>query len=78
LWFFDFYVIPLAKKLTDCGVFGVSSDECLNYALENRALWEAEGEAIVLALTQKDYFSQLKPADSSKRGRKKRNLLTSA
>ena len=25
--FFDFYVIPLAKKLADCKVFGVSSDE---------------------------------------------------
>jgi hypothetical protein len=25
--FFDFYVIPLAKKLKDCGIFGVSSDE---------------------------------------------------
>lgn len=36
LWFFDNYVIPLAKKLEECRVFGVSSDECLNYALENR------------------------------------------
>lgn len=25
--FFKFYIIPLAKKLSDCGVFGVSSDE---------------------------------------------------
>jgi hypothetical protein len=32
---FDFYIIPLAK-LKDCGVFGVSSDEYLNYALKNR------------------------------------------
>ena len=30
--FFDFYIIPLAKKLKDCGCFGVSSDEYLNYA----------------------------------------------
>ena len=30
--FFDFYVIPLAKKLKDCGVFGVSSAEYLGYA----------------------------------------------
>lgn len=29
LKFFDGYVIPLAKKLKDCGVFGVASDECL-------------------------------------------------
>jgi 3'5'-cyclic nucleotide phosphodiesterase len=27
LGFFDFYIIPLAKKLKECGVFGVSSDE---------------------------------------------------
>eukprot|EP00538_Stauroneis_constricta_P012653 CAMPEP_0119570456 /NCGR_PEP_ID=MMETSP1352-20130426/43621_1 /TAXON_ID=265584 /ORGANISM="Stauroneis constricta, Strain CCMP1120" /LENGTH=1121 /DNA_ID=CAMNT_0007620125 /DNA_START=581 /DNA_END=3943 /DNA_ORIENTATION=- len=26
LGFFDFYIIPLAKKLKDCGVFGKSSD----------------------------------------------------
>lgn len=34
--FFDFYIIPLAKKLKECGVFGVSSDEYLNYAQKNR------------------------------------------
>ena len=30
--FFDNYVIPLANKLKECNVFGVSSDEYLNYA----------------------------------------------
>ena len=44
--FFDFYIIPLAKKLKDCGVFGVSSDEYLNYAQQNRKEWEARGEQI--------------------------------
>ena len=34
--FFDFYIIPLTKKLKECGVFGVSSDEYLNYAVKNR------------------------------------------
>ena len=47
LGFFDFYVIPLAKKLEDCGVFGVSSDECLNYAQANRREWEMKGKEIV-------------------------------
>jgi 3'5'-cyclic nucleotide phosphodiesterase len=47
LWFFDNYVIPLAKKLKDCGVFGVSSDEYLNYAVHNRDEWEAKGRDIV-------------------------------
>lgn len=36
LGFFDFYVIPLAKKLDTCGVFGVTSDEFLDYAESNR------------------------------------------
>lgn len=47
LWFFDNYVIPLAKKLEECHVFGVTSDECLNYATANRNEWEAKGEEIV-------------------------------
>eukprot|EP00538_Stauroneis_constricta_P012399 CAMPEP_0119555948 /NCGR_PEP_ID=MMETSP1352-20130426/8025_1 /TAXON_ID=265584 /ORGANISM="Stauroneis constricta, Strain CCMP1120" /LENGTH=1580 /DNA_ID=CAMNT_0007602821 /DNA_START=211 /DNA_END=4953 /DNA_ORIENTATION=- len=53
LWFFDFYVIPLAKKLKDCGVFGVSSDEYLNYALANRAEFEEKGESIVKEMMNK-------------------------
>jgi hypothetical protein len=47
LGFFDNYIIPLAKKLKECNVFGVSSDEYLNYALQNRAEWEQCGEEIV-------------------------------
>lgn len=45
--FFDFYIIPLARKLKECGVFGVSSDEYLNYALQNRKEWELRGREIV-------------------------------
>ena len=45
--FFDFYIIPLAKKLKDCGVFGKSSDEYLNYALNNREEWKARGRDVV-------------------------------
>ena len=47
LGFFDNYIIPLAKKLKECGVFGVSSDEFLNYANQNRAEWAERGEEIV-------------------------------
>jgi hypothetical protein len=50
LWFFDNYVIPLAHKLKDCGVFGVSSDEYLNYAMANREEWERKGMDIVAKL----------------------------
>ena len=45
--FFDNYIIPLAKKLKDCQVFGVSSDECLNYAIQNRDEWKERGQDIV-------------------------------
>eukprot|EP00980_Cylindrotheca_fusiformis_P031380 scaffold26280_cov137-Cylindrotheca_fusiformis.AAC.2 len=45
--FFDFYVIPLAKKLESCGVFGVSSHEYLSYATSNREEWAREGEKLV-------------------------------
>jgi hypothetical protein len=47
LGFFDFYIIPLAKKLKECGVFGVSSDEYLNYAIKNRGEWERTGQEVV-------------------------------
>lgn len=50
--FFDFYIIPLAKKLRDCGVFGVSCDEYLSYAIENRAEWEKNGEEVVKELIE--------------------------
>lgn len=53
LWFFDNYIIPLAKKLETCGVFGVSSDEFLNYATENRKEWALKGEEIVAEMLQK-------------------------
>jgi len=50
--FFDFYIIPLAKKLKDCGVFGVSSDEYLNYAIQNRKEWELHGETVVSGMVE--------------------------
>lgn len=51
--FFDNYIIPLAKKLKDCGVFGVASDEYLNYALQNRQEWGAKGSNIVARMVAK-------------------------
>jgi len=56
--FFDFYIIPLAKKLKECGVFGVSCDEYLNYALANRKEWVEKGEDVVAEYAEK-YKTQL-------------------
>lgn len=53
LGFFDFYIIPLAKKLGECGVFGVSSTEYLSYAIENRREWEVKGRQIVEGYVRK-------------------------
>ena len=50
LAFFDNYVIPLATKLKECNVFGVCSDEYLDYALKNREEWEERGEEIVATM----------------------------
>jgi hypothetical protein len=44
--------IPLAKKLKECRVFGVSCDEFLDYALDNRGEWESKGQEIVELLVE--------------------------
>lgn len=62
LWFFDNYIIPLAKKLETCGVFGVSSDEYLSYALVNRREWELKGEEMVRRMVEK--YKSKKPLDT--------------
>lgn len=51
--FFDYYIIPLARKLSECGVFGVSSDEYLNYAIMNRSEWEKKGRDVVANYVKK-------------------------
>jgi hypothetical protein len=71
LGFFDNYIIPLAKKLKECGVFGVSSDEYLNYAMENRRESASKGEEAVKRMIakyspeeeEKDEASPAAPAD---------------
>jgi len=63
LWFFDNYIIPLAKKLKDCGVFGISSDEYLHYAMENRNEWSEKGKAIVAEM-EKKMKNEMAPMDN--------------
>ena len=53
LGFFDFYLIPLGKKLKECSVFGVCSDEYLNYATANRREWEMKGKEVVAGYLEK-------------------------
>ncbi|CAB9528546.1 Receptor-type guanylate cyclase gcy [Seminavis robusta] len=62
LGFFDNYIIPLARKLKDCNVFGVSSEECLNYALRNREEWQERGTEIVEDLVAELAEKEIKEA----------------
>ncbi|GKY98676.1 hypothetical protein MPSEU_000823900 [Mayamaea pseudoterrestris] len=74
--FFDFYIIPLAKKLKDCGVFGVSSDECLTNALENRRIWVERGEDIVKEMLEMNYLEKMDEGKKTRRSRRKQNKLS--
>ena len=62
-WLFVFYIIPLAKKLKRCGVFGVASDEYLNYAVRNRKEWHDRGQQVVEEMIQA--IAPTKPASTS-------------
>lgn len=35
------------------GVFGISSDEYLNYAMQNRRQWEEQGESVVAEMIER-------------------------
>jgi hypothetical protein len=70
LGFFDNYIIPLAKKLKDCNVFGVSGDEFLNYAQSNRVEWEERGKELVAEM--------MKELSSSGKAAQKDSLAVSA
>jgi 3'5'-cyclic nucleotide phosphodiesterase len=52
LFFFDNYIIPLAHKMRRCGVFGVSCNELLDYAVDNRVEWALKGKEIVKSLVE--------------------------
>eukprot|EP00980_Cylindrotheca_fusiformis_P024744 scaffold12369_cov97-Cylindrotheca_fusiformis.AAC.10 len=45
--FFDYYLIPLAMKLKECGVFGASGYEYVSYVLKNKKEWERKGQQAV-------------------------------
>jgi class 3 adenylate cyclase len=47
LAFFDKFVIPLAKRLRDCGVLGEFGNDYLEHAKENRQLWAERGKGVV-------------------------------
>ena len=64
LSFFDDHVIPLAKKLKDCEVFGVLATECVNNSIENRNEFAEFGQEMVYEYLQ-EY--QAKQSDGDQR-----------
>lgn len=50
LAFFDNYVLPLAKRLKDSGVY---SNQYLKFAMKNRSEWESTGVAAVEMMQSK-------------------------
>lgn len=77
--FFESYVIPLANKLKECGVFGVASTECLNYAVDNLSEWRKKGEMISAELVanyhQRELEEQAQKAEASVPARKRRGRM---
>jgi len=51
--FFTYHVIPLAKKLKECAVFGESSVEYVDCATKNLAEWELHGVKVVAIMEEK-------------------------
>lgn len=52
LLFFDNQILPLAEKINQAGVFGVSGQELLNYALANKKEWSLFGRDVVAGVME--------------------------
>jgi hypothetical protein len=50
--FFDFYIIPLIKKMKESGVFGSAGDQYLGFATSNREMWKASGAEAVKVMIE--------------------------
>jgi hypothetical protein len=53
LSFFDKYVVPLASRLREYGIYGASSEEYYGFAIENRREWEMKGRDVVASLIRR-------------------------
>ena len=69
---FDLYIIPQAKKLDVCGVFG-NDLELTKYAIQNCKEWDLQGQEIVAAYKEKYHATH--PFLLHKRARKRQEPL---
>ena len=66
LLFFDEHVIPMAKQMTECGVFDMSGDEYLSFALSNRQQWAAKGGNLVASMMARYHGKEVEKARSKR------------
>jgi hypothetical protein len=57
--FFDEHVIPIAKQISECGVFDATGDEHLSFALANRQQWAAKGGDLVASMVAKYHGKEI-------------------
>ncbi|CAB9511817.1 Receptor-type guanylate cyclase gcy [Seminavis robusta] len=53
IWFFENYIIPLARKLCDSGCFGVAGYEYLRSATANLHEWKLKGEEVTAKMIER-------------------------
>ena len=49
---FDFFILPLTKRLRECGQFGTFGDQAIVQLEQNRAEWQEKGRDIIRELAQ--------------------------
>jgi hypothetical protein len=50
---FDEIILPMAGKIKECGIFGTTSDEMMDFAAKNRYLWKENGRGLVKEMAEK-------------------------
>jgi hypothetical protein len=59
IMFFDFYIMPLARRLLESDAFGGTANEYLDYAIQTRSEWAAKGGDIVREMAAKYHRTKL-------------------
>ena len=70
LTFFDEHVIPLAKLMSEGGLFGVSGDDILGSALSNRQQWAAKGSDLVASMMARYHGKEVEKVRARRRHRR--------
>ena len=53
LAFFETYIIPLSKRIRNCGLFGIAGEEYFRHAQRNRHEWDNKGQELIETYMEK-------------------------